>query len=258
MEIIAYAYKQEIGIKEMAYQLVGLPNSDVKGFIPMSVVEAVYSMCESIECGYLPAKGYNLNSNGDWWLVEGTVLTADVAAWAGTRGMKWPPIIREPSTNLWTLNSTLRHPAVVAWAKVRGINWPCKKRMPKPFTAKNPQIHTQADEQAIYQKISEQAEQRRQAEAGLVAKAQEVSTVKPKIHGNAKIYAANREAVIKAAREIYDQSPELCGSSGASWAREVVFLEDKRFENGKCPMSEPEVARLINKSIKEGLLPKIK
>ncbi|WP_429120159.1 hypothetical protein [Aeromonas allosaccharophila] len=158
IEIIACSYKSEMGIKEMAFILSGFPSSTVNCIIPSAIVTAVYSMCESIEYGFLPAKGYHLNSTGDWSKVEGTVMTADVAAWASTRGMQWPPIIRKLSTNLFNLTSTYQHPAVIAWAQARGINWPQEKREPKEFSAKSPQITAQAKEQTATQKISEPTE----------------------------------------------------------------------------------------------------
>ncbi|WP_447780343.1 hypothetical protein [Aeromonas veronii] len=158
IEIIACSYKPEMDIKEMAFILSGFPSSSVNCIITSSVVTAVYSMCESIECGFLPAKGYNLNSDSDWSKVEGTVMTADVAAWASTRGMQWPPIIRKPNTNLFNLTSTHQHPAVITWAQERGVNWPRKKRMPKAFSAKKPQIITQDKEQTADQQFSEPTE----------------------------------------------------------------------------------------------------
>ncbi|WP_146047120.1 hypothetical protein [Aeromonas bestiarum] len=159
IDIIAFSYKPEMDIKEMAFILSGFPSSSVNCIIPSAIVTAIYSMCESIERGFLPAKGYNLNSNGDWTKVEGTVMIADVAAWASTRGMQWPPIIRKPNTNLFNLTSTHPHPAVITWAQARGVNWPRKKRMPKAFSAKSPQNITQAKEQTADQQLSEPTEQ---------------------------------------------------------------------------------------------------
>ncbi|MFN4322321.1 MAG: hypothetical protein ACK4E9_09940 [Aeromonas media] len=260
MEIIAYSYKPEVGIKDMAFILNGFPPGyDVIGAIPASVAEAVYSMCESIECGYLPAKGYHLNSKGDWWRVEGTVLTADVAAWAETRGIHWPPVRREPSSNLWTLTSRLRHPAVVAWAEARGINWPRKKRMPKQVTPSSLQRHKLPNTEIAYQRVPFLPVLRRQTEANLAEKAKVLtSTAAQKTHGNTKLYEARRQAVLKAALTVYENWPDQRGDNATSWAREVDNLAHQLFENDEAPMEVKQMASLIRKAIREGILPGFK
>ncbi|MFM5313683.1 hypothetical protein ACET9Q_20860 [Aeromonas caviae] len=77
----------------------------------------------------------------------------------------------------------------------------------------------------------------------------------PKRHGNTAVNDKKRQAIIKAALKLLEQSPELRGSTAASWGREVVDLEAQLFEDGKCPGELRTVQNTIKKAIDAGVLP---
>lgn len=119
----------------MAIMLCGFPTDRYRTAETVyHLAGMVFSMCEAIESGHLPAKAYYFNS--DWHSVSGTVRVEDIAVWARTRNINWPPLLESDDNNhwgnVWSIVKTTWHPDVIAWVEAKGIDWWLSKLREEP------------------------------------------------------------------------------------------------------------------------------
>lgn len=65
-------------------------------------------------------------------------------------------------------------------------------------------------------------------------------------------HAAKRESVLMAAIALYKKTPEVCSKNAKQWGELLWSRKEEFWEDGKAPLSEEEIIKLLRRALKFG------